>query len=128
MIGLFKRGETIFTEETALMTDVSGKDGAFGFENVPYGNYIVREIKPPVGYLLSDTAYPIVIDGSTVDITVTVENSPKPVPKEPQPPKPEIPKSPPVITGDNTRLLFWLLILGFAACCLCRRFRKGLAS
>lgn len=41
-IGLFAASETEFSTRTALMTAVSGENGAFRFDNVPVGNWVVR--------------------------------------------------------------------------------------
>lgn len=57
VIGLFKNDETEFTKENALMTAVSAKDGSFSFKGIPYGKWIVREIEPPVGFVLNETVY-----------------------------------------------------------------------
>lgn len=72
LIGLFRSEETEFTAETALLTATSAEDGSFSFENAPYGTWIVREIEPPVGYVLNDTVYEVNIgaDGQVVEITL----------------------------------------------------------
>ena len=64
------------------MTAKSDKHGKFEFADVVYGEYIVREIAAPTGYILSDESYPVKIseDGKIVEITainkpVTVEIS-----------------------------------------------------
>lgn len=76
IFGLFKADETVFTTDNALMTDTSDEDGNFGFENVPFGEYIVKEITAPTGYILSGEQYIVNIseDGDVVEITA--ENSP----------------------------------------------------
>ncbi len=51
LFGLFSTDETEFTEKTAILTSESNEEGIFTFENVPYGKYIVRELKPAEGYL-----------------------------------------------------------------------------
>ena len=60
-IGLFSAFETEFTEETALMTIVSDEEGAFRFDKVPVGNWIVREIAQPEGYVLCEELFPVSI-------------------------------------------------------------------
>lgn len=72
LMGLFRPDETEFIEENALMTCSSNEIGVFGFLNVPYGNYIVREIEPPEGFNLNETVYPVAIteNGQTVEIEV----------------------------------------------------------
>ena len=71
LFGLFKADETDFTAEKAYLTDKSDEDGNFGFENIPYGEYIVKEIAAPTGYILSDESYSVTIseDGEIIEIT-----------------------------------------------------------
>ena len=71
LFGLFKADETEFTAENAILTDESDEDGNFGFTDIPYGEYIVKEIAAPTGYILSDEQYPVTIseDGDVVEIT-----------------------------------------------------------
>lgn len=57
VIGLFSVGTEEFTKETALMVTTSDKDGAFAFEDVPYGRWIVREIASPEGYVLNEALH-----------------------------------------------------------------------
>ena len=72
MFGLFRADETSFTEANALLTAESGEDGIFTFENVPYGNYIVYELRSAAGYLENETVYPVTVDedGDVVEISV----------------------------------------------------------
>lgn len=58
LFGLFSNNETEFTEETAIFTAESNEEGIFTFENVPYGEYIVCELKPATGYLPMVKAIP----------------------------------------------------------------------
>ena len=46
LFGLFRADESSFTENNALLTAESGEDGVFTFENVVYGSYTVRELRP----------------------------------------------------------------------------------
>lgn len=43
--GLFRSDEIEFTVENALLIAESGEDGIFVFENVPYGNWLMKHIK-----------------------------------------------------------------------------------
>lgn len=63
VLGLFTPDTTEFTLENTYtgMTAVSGEDGSFTFENVPNGKYVVHEITPPDGYLLSNKSYPVTV-------------------------------------------------------------------
>lgn len=74
VIGLFKKDETVFSKETALMTATSGEDGSFSFENIPYGEWLVREIEQPTGFVINDTVYDAVIGENGQVIEVKIEN------------------------------------------------------
>ena len=76
VFGLFKSDCTEFTEENALMKAKSDDKGCFSFADIPFGEFAVREIKAPTGYILSDKVYQVNIteDGQTVEITA--ENKP----------------------------------------------------
>ena len=74
IIGLFKTGETEFTKENALMITTSETDGIFSFTKVPYGNWIVREIEQPEGFVLDDTSYEVNITENEQVIEVQIVN------------------------------------------------------
>ena len=74
LFGLFNAEEKEFTEETAILTAESNDDGIFTFENVPYGEYIVRELKPARGYLPNEENYQVTISENGEIIEITVEN------------------------------------------------------
>ena len=74
LIGLFKSDDVEFTEENALMTAVSGDDGSFSFENVPYGNWYIREIKQPTGFVLDDTVYDVNISENEQVVEIEIVN------------------------------------------------------
>lgn len=63
-----------FTEENALMTAVSGDDGSFSFENVPYGNWYIREIKPLTGFVLNETVYDVNISENEQVVEIEIVN------------------------------------------------------
>lgn len=71
---LFSTGETEFKEETAILTSESNEDGIFAFEKIPYGEYIVRELKPAEGYLPNEENYRVTISENDEIIEITVEN------------------------------------------------------
>lgn len=77
--GLFRSAETEFAAENALITAVSGEDGTFLFENVPYGNWLIKELQPADGYLSNEEIYPVRIseNGQTVGITVVNDRTPE---------------------------------------------------
>lgn len=74
LFGLFGINETEFTEETAILTAESNEKGIFTFENVPYGEYIVRELKPAEGYLPNEKNYQATVSEDEEVIEITVEN------------------------------------------------------
>lgn len=74
LFGLFSITETEFTEETAILTSESNEEGIFTFENVPYGEYIVSELKPAEGYLPNEENYIVTISENKEIIEITVEN------------------------------------------------------
>ena len=74
VFGLFKANETEFTEENALATATSGEDGVFVFENIPYGDWIVRELSCPAHLVLSEEAYKVTVSEMDQIIEITVVN------------------------------------------------------
>ena len=74
LFGLFRPEETTFTEETALLTAESNEIGVFGFFNVPYGDWIVRELKPSPAFVLNETLYPVTISEQEETIEIVAEN------------------------------------------------------
>ena len=76
VFGLFRTDCTEFVSANALMTAVSDENGYFEFDEIPYGEYIVREIEAPTGYILSGESYPVTVceDGET--ITIRTVNKP----------------------------------------------------
>lgn len=96
LIGLFSSETEDFTDENALMTAVSDERGRFAFEEIPYGEYIVVEIEPPDGFVLSGEKFPVKIDENGGTVSISIENERiTPVPK----------------TGDESRLAFFTVIL-----------------
>ena len=77
--GLFRSDETEFTAENALLIAESGEDGIFLFENISYGNWLIKELQPADGYLANDEIYPVRIgeNGQTIGITVVNDRIPE---------------------------------------------------
>lgn len=75
LIGLFRAGCTEFTTENAILTATSAEDGSFSFARVPYGNWIVREIEAPTGFVLSAETYPVTVNADGAVIEVEIENT-----------------------------------------------------
>ena len=75
LFGLFNADCEEFTADNAVMTSESDSKGKFGFEEVPFGSYIIREIEAPTGYVLSDESYPVTVseDGEIINIRTVNE-------------------------------------------------------
>lgn len=74
LFGLFSDSEDTFSEDTAIITRETNGEGIFIFENIPYGNYIVREIVPAEGFVLNETEYPVNIEKDNELIEIGFEN------------------------------------------------------
>ena len=74
VIGLFRPDETEFTRENALMVDTSDASGAFSFENVVYGHWIIAEIEQPEGFILTLEVHHIYVDSDGEVIEIVMEN------------------------------------------------------
>lgn len=72
VMGLFAASETRFTKDTALLTAVSAEDGRFRFEKIPAGNWLVREIEQPKGFVLSEELFPVTVkeQGQVIEIKI----------------------------------------------------------
>ena len=75
VIGLFKADCTEFTRENAILTAISAEDGGFSFADVPYGNWLVREIEAPTGFVLSDETFAVTVDKDGAVIEVEIKNT-----------------------------------------------------
>ena len=96
VIGLFYPFETEFSSDTAIEVFETDEAGRFSFENVPCGEWIIRELKAPDGYVLSDENYYVTVKENGETVKLNIKNS-----KVPEPPSvPESPK-----TGDTANLL-----------------------
>lgn len=72
--GLFLSDETEFTEENAVLTAESDKDGIFTFDNVPCGEWIVKELHPAENYLPSDDIHHITVSEDEQIIEINAVN------------------------------------------------------
>lgn len=102
VIGLFYPFETEFSSDTAIDTFETDEAGRFLFENVPYGDWIIRELKAPDGYILSEENYTVTVKENGETVKLNIKNN-----KIPEPPSvPESPK-----TGDTANILIPLITL-----------------
>lgn len=75
VFGLFAKNETEFSEKNALMTAISGENGVFVFEKIPFGSWLICEIKTASEkYVLNKTVYPVEISEDGKVIECEVEN------------------------------------------------------
>ena len=76
VIGLFQSDETEFTAENALATATSAEDGSFSFADVPFGDWVLKELESPAGFILSDEVIPVTVeeDGQVVEISLANEH------------------------------------------------------
>lgn len=74
LFGLFRADETEFTAEKAILNAQSDENGIFTFENIPYGNFIIRELKPADGYLENTDIHHIQINENEQVIEITAVN------------------------------------------------------
>ena len=72
--GIFKGDETEFTYKTAITTAKTDKNGVFEFNNVPFGAWIIRELKPANGYLTYTDIHHIEIDRNEKVIEMNIVN------------------------------------------------------
>ena len=79
VFGLFRTDTSEFTKETAVLIAESSKDGLFVFENIPYGDWLIKELQPADGYLANEEIYPVNIteNEQTVEITVVNDRIPE---------------------------------------------------
>lgn len=72
LFGLFKDGTEKLTEDTAFMTAESDENGIFRFEQIRYGKWIVKELRPAEGFVPNDKLYEVNVaeDGAVIEFTV----------------------------------------------------------
>ena len=72
--GLFKSDTTEFTEDKAILTAVTDENGIFNFSNIPYGEYLIKEIKPADGYLDNEDVFTVIIKDNEQVVELTAVN------------------------------------------------------
>ena len=72
--GLFKSDTTELTEENAILTVVTDESGIFAFNNVPFGEYLIKEIKPADGYLDNEDVFTVIIKDNEQVVGLTAIN------------------------------------------------------
>lgn len=72
--GLFKSDTTELTEENAILTAVTDESGIFAFNNVPFGEYLIKELKPADGYLDNEDVFTVTIKDNEQVVELTAIN------------------------------------------------------
>lgn len=72
--GLFKSDTTEFTEDKAILTAVTDENGVFVFNTIPYGEYLIKELKPADGYLDSEDVFTVIIKDNEQVVELTAIN------------------------------------------------------
>ena len=74
IFGLFKSDTTEFTEDKAFLTAVTDENGVFVFNNIPYGEYLIKELKPADGYLDNEDVFTVTIKDNEQVVELTAIN------------------------------------------------------
>ena len=74
LFGLFKSDTTEYTEDNAILTAESDENGIFLFDNIPFGDYVIKELKPAENYLPSDDIHHITVTDNEQIIEITAVN------------------------------------------------------
>lgn len=72
--GLFKSDTTEFTKGNAILTAVTDENGVFVFNNIPYGEYLIKELKPADGYLDNEDVFTVIIKDNEQVVKLTAIN------------------------------------------------------
>lgn len=72
--GLFKSDTTEFTKDKAILTAVTDENGVFVFNNIPYGEYLIKELKPADGYLDNEDVFTVIIKDNEQVVELTAIN------------------------------------------------------
>lgn len=74
LFGLFKSDTTEYTKDNAILTAESDENGIFVFDNIPFGDWLIKEIKPAENYLPSDDIHHITVSDNEQIIEITAVN------------------------------------------------------
>lgn len=72
--GLFFANTSELTEKNAVLTAVTDENGIFNFSNIPYGEYLIKEIKPADGYLDNEDVFTVIIKDNEQVVELTAIN------------------------------------------------------
>lgn len=72
--GLFKDNETKFTKDTAIKISKSNEIGVFGFSEVLYGKWLLKELETANGFVLNETPYKVQVKEEKQVVKIEIEN------------------------------------------------------
>ena len=72
--GLFKSDTTEFAKDNVILTAVTDESGVFVFNNIPYGEYLIKELKPADGYLDNEDVFTVIIKDNEQVVELTAIN------------------------------------------------------
>ncbi len=72
--GLFFANATELTEKNAVLTAVTDENGVFIFDDIPYGEYLIKELKPADGYLDNEDVFTVTIKDNEQVVELTAIN------------------------------------------------------
>lgn len=72
--GLFKSDTTEFAKDNAILTAITDENGVFVFNNIPYGEYLIKEINPADGYLDNEDVFTVIIKDNEQVVELTAIN------------------------------------------------------
>lgn len=72
--GLFFANTSELAEKNAVLTAVTDENGVFVFNNIPYGEYLIKELKPADGYLDSEDVFTVIIKDNEQVVEITAIN------------------------------------------------------
>lgn len=79
VFGLFRSDMNLsdadYTEDNAIMIATSDEIGEFFFQNVPYGTWIIRELKAAEGYVLNNQLYFATVSENGSFVEIVIENN-----------------------------------------------------
>lgn len=72
--GLFFANTSELTEKNAVLTAVTDESGVFVFNNIPYGEYLIKELKATDGYLDNEDVFTVTIKDNEQVVELTAIN------------------------------------------------------
>lgn len=72
--GLFFANTSELTEKNVVLTAVTDENGVFVFNNIPYGEYLIKELNPADGYLDNEDVFTVTIKDNEQVVELTAIN------------------------------------------------------